>query len=144
MARLPGAGLPHPVLIGGCEIRMVSPEVANVSYWIYPQFRRQGHAARAMRLLVAAAAQIPGLTHIEAHVSPDNLASRRLAKQLGFIENGVTEETAWHGGVSTMVVYEMRLPPLHGEGGYISRFTSSALAATSPGGTGTRVKPKSP
>ncbi|HEX3918428.1 MAG TPA: GNAT family N-acetyltransferase [Caulobacteraceae bacterium] len=102
MARLPGAGL-----IGGCEIRLVEPDVANVSYWLYPQFRGQGHAARALRLLLAAAPQIAGLARIEAHISPDNLASRRLAERLGFTENGLTEETAWHGGVSTMVRYEM-------------------------------------
>jgi RimJ/RimL family protein N-acetyltransferase len=111
MARLPGAGL-----IGGCEIRMTAPDVANVSYWLYPQFRRQGHAGRAMRLLLAAAPRIAGLRRIEAHVAPDNLASRRLAERLGFTEAGLTQETAWHGGVSTMVLYEMNLPPLRGEG----------------------------
>jgi RimJ/RimL family protein N-acetyltransferase len=136
MARLPGAGL-----IGGCEIRRVEPDVANVSYWIYPLFRRQGHAARAMRLLLAAAPAIAGLRIIEAHVSPDNLASRRLAENLGFTESGTVEETAWHGGVSTMVRYELALPspaaPGEGRQRYIACSTSPVRAATSPGGTET-------
>ena len=101
MARLPRAGL-----IGGCELRLITPTNANVSYWIYPQHRRQGHAARAMRLLRAAAAAIDGLAVLEAHIAPDNLASRRLAESLGFVETGTADEEAWDGVISTVVVLE--------------------------------------
>ena len=101
MVRLPDAGL-----IGGCEIRLITPRTANVSYWIYPQHRRQGHAARAVRLLCAAAPAIDRLAVLEAHISADNLASRRLAERLGFVATGTADEEAWDGAISTRMIYE--------------------------------------
>jgi RimJ/RimL family protein N-acetyltransferase len=100
MVRRPGAGL-----IGGCEIRLITPRTANIAYWIYPAHRRQGHAARAMRLLMAAAAAIDGLEVLEAHIAPDNLASRRLAERLGFVETGEADEDAWDGAITRRLVY---------------------------------------
>ena len=96
---------PGGVLMGGCEIRLPTPATANVSYWVYPAFRGQGHAARAMALLCDAAAAIPGLTQIEAHIDPDNLASRRVAEGAGFVEAGVVEDDAWTGEVFTRMRY---------------------------------------
>ena len=100
-ARLPDAGL-----IGGCEIRLITPRSANVSYWLYPAHRGRGLAARAMRLMMAAAATIDGLEVLEAHIAPDNLASRRLAESLGFVETGEADEEAWDGVISRVLVYE--------------------------------------
>ena len=101
---------PGGVLMGGCEIRLLTPASANVSYWVYPAFRGQGHAARALTLLCEAAAAIPGLTQIEAHIDPDNLASRRVAERAGFLEAGVVEDDAWTGEVFTRVRYVRALP----------------------------------
>jgi RimJ/RimL family protein N-acetyltransferase len=97
------------VLIGGCELRMLTPAAANISYWLAWNHRGRGHATRAVALLCDAAAAIDGLEAIEAHVAPDNLASRRLAERSGFVESGTVEEAAWHGAISTMVRYVRRL-----------------------------------
>lgn len=97
------------VLMGGCELRMLTAKAANVSYWLFPQFRGQGYAARALALLCENAAGIAGLEQVEAHIAPDNLASRRLAERCGFVETGTVEEEAWTGAISTMIRYVRRV-----------------------------------
>src|ERR1700722_2252072 len=47
---------PEGVLMGGCEVRLLAADRANVSYWMFPAFRGRGYAARALALLVEAAA----------------------------------------------------------------------------------------
>jgi RimJ/RimL family protein N-acetyltransferase len=93
------------VLMGGCETFLLTAESANISYWTYPQFRGRGYAARAAALLCRAAESIPGLKQIEAHVDPDNTASRRVAEKLGFIEDGTVEDEAWNGTRAIRIRY---------------------------------------
>jgi RimJ/RimL family protein N-acetyltransferase len=95
---------PSGRLVGGCELRMLTSRSANVSYWVFPTFRRKGFAARALNLLCEAAEHIDGLERIEAHIAPDNLASRRLAERAGFIEKGSVKETSSAGVTTTMVL----------------------------------------
>ena len=83
---------PEGVLMGGCEVRRLGPGRANVSYWVFPHFRGRGHAARALRLVCAAAAALADIRRLEAHIDPDNLASRRVAEAAGFGEAGVVED----------------------------------------------------
>ena len=94
------------VLVGGCELRLIDAERANVSYWLYPDHRGGGYAARALALLSEAAKSVEGLERLEAHVDPDNLASRRLAESAGFIETGIVEDEAWGGAdAATRILY---------------------------------------
>lgn len=94
------------VLMGGCEIRPLSPERANLSYWVFPAFRSRGHAIRALMLLSeAAAAAIEDLQHLEAHVDADNRASRRVAERAGFVEAGVVMDEARDGAPSNRILY---------------------------------------
>src|SRR5947209_775386 len=100
-------------LVGGCEIRLLSPDRANVSYWIYSGFRNRGYATRALALLCESAAQIDGLRQLEAHIDADNAASRRLAARAGFVEAGTVADQSWAGVVSTRLRYVRRVidPP---------------------------------
>ncbi|MGA0604322.1 GNAT family N-acetyltransferase [Caulobacter sp. KR2-114] len=95
-----GAG----VLMGGAEARRTGASSADVSYWIYPAFRGRGLAARALALLVDALGQ-SGIATVEAHIDPDNLASRRTAERAGFEEAGLVTETEWTGETVTRVRY---------------------------------------
>jgi RimJ/RimL family protein N-acetyltransferase len=97
--------LPDGPLMGGCEIRRLGPGRANVSYWVFPDFRGRGYAARALRLLCAAAAKLADVRQLEAHIDPDNLASRRVAEAAGFTETGSVEDETWAGELSMRVLY---------------------------------------
>jgi RimJ/RimL family protein N-acetyltransferase len=96
---------PSRELLGGCELRLLAADRANVSYWISWEHRGRGHAIRALKLLCDAAAGLENLGRLEAHIAPDNLASRKVAEGAGFVETGTVEETAWTGAVSTMALY---------------------------------------
>jgi RimJ/RimL family protein N-acetyltransferase len=96
---------PSGLLMGGCEIRLLSPDRAKVSYWIFPEYRNQGYATRALALLCENAARIQDFQEIEAHIDADNVASRRVAEKAGFIETGVVEDVSWAGTISSRVLY---------------------------------------
>jgi RimJ/RimL family protein N-acetyltransferase len=70
----------HGPLAGGVELRRITPERGNVSYWVYAPFRGMGYAARGLRLLSDAAREVEGLIQLEAHIDADNVASQRVAQ----------------------------------------------------------------
>jgi RimJ/RimL family protein N-acetyltransferase len=100
-ARDPGSG----ALVGGCELRIGPDGTGEVSYWTHAGKRGQGHARNALALLVGYADSI-GVTRLEAHVAPDNHASRRVAEAAGFTQSGTfadgdgTEMTRYTRGAS--------------------------------------------
>ncbi len=96
---------PSGLLMGGCELRRLCENSANVSYWVFPAFRAKGHALRALRLLCEAASGVEGLGRLEAHIEADNTASRRVAEKAGFIETGTVQDTARTGAASTRALY---------------------------------------
>jgi RimJ/RimL family protein N-acetyltransferase len=63
----------------------------EVSYWTHAGQRGQGHARNALALLADYAASI-GVTRLEAHIAPDNHASRRVAESAGFTQAGLVME----------------------------------------------------
>jgi len=80
-ARDPGSG----ALVGNCELRIGPDGTGEVSYWTHAGKRGRGYARNALALLVGYAASI-GVTRLEAHVAPDNHASRHVAEAVGFIQ----------------------------------------------------------
>jgi RimJ/RimL family protein N-acetyltransferase len=78
-------------LVGGCELRLGLDDSGEVSYWTHAGQRGRGHASDALRLLLGYAASI-GVTNVEAHVAPDNYASRRTAESAGLTEDGTVTE----------------------------------------------------
>ena len=56
-----------------------------MSYWTHAGKRGRGYARNALALLAGYAASI-GVTRLEAHVAPDNHASRRIAEAAGFTQ----------------------------------------------------------
>jgi RimJ/RimL family protein N-acetyltransferase len=71
----------------GCELRIGPDGAGEVSYWTHAGKRGRGHARCALALLVCYAASI-GVTRLEAHVAPDNHASRHVAEVGGFTQAG--------------------------------------------------------
>ena len=64
----------------------------EVGYAIDPAHRRQGYGRAALGALLDRAAREPGVRVVRASVRPDNVASRRLVEQYGFVPVGVQED----------------------------------------------------
>ena len=77
----------------------------EVSYWVLPDGRGRGVASRACVTATMWAHGI-GLRRVELQHSTTNTASRRVAMQAGFREEGVRREALLHGdGWHDMVLY---------------------------------------
>jgi len=76
-------------LVGGCELRLRGEEIAQLSYWVFPQHRRRGLGTRIVRLACDYAFGELGIERIEALVEPDNEASRGVVGTVGFVEEGL-------------------------------------------------------
>ena len=83
-------------LAGGVEIRARQDARANVSYIVFPSWRRQGVASRAVRLASTWAFANLGVDAVVAVVHPDNLASQGVAMAAGFIDDGWADD--WEYG----------------------------------------------
>ena len=75
-------------LVGGCETRLQPDGSAEVSWWIFPEHRRHGLAARGVRLMLDYFSNTLGVTRFIAFIEPDNHASRGVARTAGFVESG--------------------------------------------------------
>ena len=63
------------------------PQAVEVGYTVFPEHRRQGYAAEAVRALLAWAKE-QGVGRFIASVAPHNEPSLRLVRRLGFAEVG--------------------------------------------------------
>jgi RimJ/RimL family protein N-acetyltransferase len=76
-------------LVGGCELSLRDDGTAEMSYWVFPPFRRRGFAARAISLACEWAFDELGVERIDLYIEPDNAASRAAAARAGFTEEHV-------------------------------------------------------
>jgi RimJ/RimL family protein N-acetyltransferase len=97
-------------LAGGCEVRLGDNRIGEMSYWVFPPFRRQGYASRAIGLLCEWAFAELGVERMEIYVEPDNAASRGAARRAGFTEEGVLRARGRFGGQRRDLVLYSRLP----------------------------------
>ncbi len=72
--------------------RLVNPGEVNVSYGIFPQWRRQGLALRALDLMDRYLRMATEARGIVLRISPANTASLRLAEKAGFALQGFFDE----------------------------------------------------
>ncbi len=68
--------------------RRPQPWIAGVGYWLIPEVRGRGLAARAVDLLAGWALTDLDVLRLEAWVDPDNHASRRTLDRAGFAFGG--------------------------------------------------------
>ncbi len=78
--------------------------MVEVGYAIAPAHRRQGYARAALVTLLDRAAREPAARTVRATVGPDNIASRNLILQYGFVEVG----KQWDDEDGLEIVYEVR------------------------------------
>jgi RimJ/RimL family protein N-acetyltransferase/8-oxo-dGTP pyrophosphatase MutT (NUDIX family) len=75
-------------LVGGVEARP-DGRVTTVSWWLFPEHRGRGYAARAVRLLTDHAFEHLGARRVEAEIDPRNTASLRVATRAGLRREGI-------------------------------------------------------
>jgi RimJ/RimL family protein N-acetyltransferase len=88
----------HPGVVG------ISTDEIEVGWSILPDFQGRGFATEAARAAILDAWTRTGVDHVVAYVSPDNVASHRVAEKLGFTARG---EGRTRSG-DPMTVYELR------------------------------------
>src|SRR4051794_6012251 len=75
-------------LVGGVEARP-NGHVVALSWWLFPDHRGRGYAARAVQLLADHAFDELGAKRVEAEVDPRNTASLRVASRAGLRREGI-------------------------------------------------------
>lgn len=80
--------IPSGRILGGVELRDVGAGEVNLSYVIFPAFRRRGIATRAARLALAYAVREMGARTAIIKVLEGNEASFGVARRLGAVESG--------------------------------------------------------
>jgi RimJ/RimL family protein N-acetyltransferase len=94
------------VLLGGVDLRSLDSRRVNLSYVVFPPFRRHGVARRASILALNYASTTMGATTAIIKMLPGNVSSHKLALSLG--AHFVRDETP-EGG-KTFRVLEVDLP----------------------------------
>lgn len=69
-------------------LRDISPDGVEFGYTVYSPFRRQGYAREACEALMKWAYEVEGVREFVVTISPENIASRRLAEGIGFEQVG--------------------------------------------------------
>lgn len=95
-------------LVGGCvlEIRPDDREIAELSYWVFPPYRRRGYATRSVELVCRYAFDDLGVGRVELYIEPTNDASLCVATKAGFLQEGVLpQHDRCNGGRRSMVLF---------------------------------------
>ena len=84
-------------VVGAIALRVTSDgSTASIGYWCAPHARRRGITTRALRLLCRHALDDLGVDRIELTADRHNLASRRVAENVGFQREGVMRSKLAH------------------------------------------------
>jgi len=77
--------------------------MVEIGYAVDPAYRRRGYARAALEALLQRAAREPQVRTVRVTISPDNVASCRLASQYGFTEVG----EQWDDEDGLEIIYEV-------------------------------------
>ena len=97
-------------LLGGCSIYDLNQDRASaaIGYWLAPEARGRGVAARTVRLLAGWAFGHLGVQRLELTCGPDNLASQRVAERCGFTREGVLRShLPFRGGRRDTMIFSL-------------------------------------
>ncbi|MFC7218911.1 GNAT family N-acetyltransferase [Streptomyces polyrhachis] len=87
-----GEGFNYAIVVdgavaGSCGLhRQIGAGGLEIGYWLHPGATGRGAVSRAVRALVAAAFELPGVDRVEIHHDAANLASEAVPRRLGFTE----------------------------------------------------------
>jgi RimJ/RimL family protein N-acetyltransferase len=77
--------------------------MVEIGYAVDPAYRRRGYARAALEALLERAAREPQVRTVRVTISPDNVASYRLASQYGFTDVG----EQWDEEDGLEIIYEL-------------------------------------
>ena len=76
-------------VLGGTGFHVHAPDWLEIGYWIRSDQTGQGIATEATRAQVKLAFEVHCADRLELRISPDNVASIRIAEKCGFRREGV-------------------------------------------------------
>ncbi len=103
-------------ILGAVGLHSVDPVSRRCSsgYWVAPEARGQGTAARALRLLSAFAFGELGVRRVELWIEPENAPSRSVADAVGFVcEGRLRAFMVIAGAHRDMLMYSLLPDDLH-------------------------------
>jgi RimJ/RimL family protein N-acetyltransferase len=92
----------------GFHGRPDSDGVVEIAYAVDPAYQRRGYARAALEILLERAAGDPSVRTGRATIRPDNVASRNLVIQYGFVAVG----EQWDDEDGLEIVFERPAPPM--------------------------------
>jgi RimJ/RimL family protein N-acetyltransferase len=93
-------------LVGGVDLRILDESEVNLSYVIFPVYRRQGFARQASLIALNYAAKSMGAKFAVIKMLPANVTSKSLALSLGAVHTGEVPSDAGN----TFEVFKLKLP----------------------------------
>ncbi len=81
----------------------------EIGYWINVNYLNQGYATETVKALIKVAFEIEQLSRIEIKCAPNNIASQRIPKKLGFIHEATLKNrtTDTEGKLSDVMIWTM-------------------------------------
>jgi RimJ/RimL family protein N-acetyltransferase len=86
----------HGEVVGSIALRLMADDTASVGYWCAPQARGRGIMTRALRRVCRHALDELAVQRLELTADRDNLASLRVAENVGFRREGVMRSKHAH------------------------------------------------
>jgi ribosomal-protein-alanine N-acetyltransferase len=87
-------------VLGSVGLHAIDPATGRCAggYWVAPQARGRGVAARGLRLLCEYGTSELGIARIELWIEPENVGSQRVAEVVGFRREGLMRSFMRIGG----------------------------------------------
>jgi RimJ/RimL family protein N-acetyltransferase len=95
--------------LGSVGVRWVEPEqgVAEIGYWVAAEARGRGLCTRAVRLVSRWAIADCGAERLQLRADEQNLASRKVAENAGFTQEGVLRSSRYNRRLGRRVDFVM-------------------------------------
>lgn len=84
--------------VGAVDLVDVGRDSAEVSCWLFAEYRDRGYATEAVALVLDYAFDTLGLHHVVGRVVDDNVPGQELVQRLGFSHEGTRREHVYRGG----------------------------------------------
>jgi RimJ/RimL family protein N-acetyltransferase len=95
--------------VGSMGVRWAQPEdgVAEVGYWVAPQARGRGVCTRALQLVSGWVLGERGMARLQLRADEQNPASRKVAENAGFTQEGVLRSSHFNPRLNRRVDFVM-------------------------------------